>query len=347
MKICVFGAGAIGSYLAIHLAQVADVELSVVARGDHLAAIKRNGLTLRSSRGEVRAEVRASDRPADFGPQDVVILALKTNQVAPALGDMTPLLGPQTAVVPPTTGIPYWYFHGLPGPFRDRQVERLDPAGRQWQVLGPQRAIGCVFWVGAELIAPGVIRQEGSLSRFPMGEPDGTESERVRRLAAAMSAAGLEAPVVADIRAWIWAKMISSLCWNSIATLTTANLGEIIASPTVMPIVRTMMDEAYVLARRTGIEHMPISAEQIIATAAKAGGHKPSMLQDLQRGKGLELDVLIDSIESMRDLAGSPIPIIHTVLSLLSLRAQMHHQSTHERVASASTAGATGVTSGS
>ena len=322
MKICVFGAGAIGGYLAIHLARVAGVELSVVARGDHLAAIRRNGLTLRSSRGEQRAEVRASDRPADFGPQDIVILALKTPQVAPALDAIRPLLGPDTAVVPPTTGIPYWYFHDLPGPYRNLQLERLDPGGRQWQVLGPQRAIGCVFWIGGEVVAPGIIRQEGDLSRFPMGEPDGSESERVKRFSAAMSAAGLDAPVVPDIRAWIWAKMISSLCWNGIAALTTANLAEILASPTVMPVVRAMMDEAYDLARHTGIAQMPISGEQIVATAGKAGAHKPSMLQDLQRGRPLEVDVLIDSFESMSELAGSPTPTIHTVLSLLRLRAQ-------------------------
>ncbi|HMC16868.1 MAG TPA: 2-dehydropantoate 2-reductase [Albitalea sp.] len=321
MKLCIFGAGAIGGYLATHLAQVDGLEVSVIARGDHLAAIRRNGLVIESPRGTLRARVRATDRPQDLGPQDIVVLALKSHQVTPSLAGVQQLLGRHTAVVPPTTGIPYWYFHGLPGPFRDRQIERLDPQGRQWQALAPERVIGCVYWVASEVTAPGVIHHDGSLSRFPLGEPDGSSSERVLQLAAALKSAGLDAPVVPDIRAWIWAKMISSLCWNPVATLTLATLSEMNARPEVVAIVRSMMGEADALAQRLGVQQMPISIDQRIAAARNAGDHTMSMLQDLERGRPLELDVLVDSIEAMREIAQSPTPTIDTVYALLRLRA--------------------------
>lgn len=321
MKICVFGAGAIGGYLAVHLAQVDGVEVSVVARGEHLAAIRKDGLRLVSPRGELQARVRATDRPEELGPQDVVVLALKSHQVAPALAGVKSLLGPATAVVPPTTGIPYWYFHGLPGPLENRQIERLDPQGQQWQSMAPQRVIGCVYWVASEVTAPGVIHHDGSLSRFPIGEPDGSNSERIGHLAAALKAAGLDAPVVPDIRAWIWAKMISSLCWNPVAILTLATLAEMNARPEVVAIVRRMMAEADALAARLGVAKMPLSIDERIAAARKAGAHKMSMLQDLERGRPLEIDVLVDSIVAMRELAQSPTPTIDAVYALLSLRA--------------------------
>ncbi|MGJ7510906.1 ketopantoate reductase family protein [Variovorax sp. GT1P44] len=321
MKICIFGAGAIGGYLAVHLAQSEGVSGSVVARGAHLAAIRANGLTIESPRGTLRARVQASDDPAALGVQDVVILALKSHQVAAALDGVQALLGPHTVVVPPTTGIPYWYFHDLPGPFVNRQVERLDPGGRQWRALAPERVIGCVYWVASEVTAPGVIHHDGSLSRFPIGEPDGSNSERIARLAAAMAGAGLDAPVVPDIRAWIWAKMISSLCWNPVAVLTLGTLSEMNARPEIVAIVRAMMAEADALAHRLGVERMPISIDQRIEAARNAGDHRMSMLQDLERGRALELDVLVDSIEAMRELAQSPTPTIDTVYALLRLRA--------------------------
>jgi 2-dehydropantoate 2-reductase len=321
MKICVFGAGAIGGYLAIHLAQVDGVEVSVVARGAHLAAIRRDGLVLESPKGRLRTRVQATDEPGDLGPQDVVIVALKSHQVTAALGGIRALLGPHTAVVPPTTGIPYWYFRGLPGPFLNRQIERLDPQGLQWKQMPPERVIGCVYWVASEVTAPGVIHHDGSLSRFPVGEPDGSTSERLTRLAGALASAGLDAPIVPDIRAWIWAKMISSLCWNPVATLTLATLSEMNARPEIVAIVRAMMTEADALALRLGVEKTPITIDQRIAAARNAGDHKMSMLQDLERGRPLELDVLVDSIDAMRELAQSPTPTIDSVYALLRLRA--------------------------
>jgi 2-dehydropantoate 2-reductase len=321
MKICVFGAGAIGGYLAAHFAQVAGVEVSVVARGAHLAAIKAEGLRLESPGGELTADVAATDRPADLSPQDFVILALKSQQVTPALPDIAPLLGPATAIVPPTTGIPYWYFHDLPGPLRNHQIESLNPRGMQWWALAPERVLGCVFWVASEVTRPGVIHHDGSLSRFPIGEPDGSTSERIRRLAELFKASGLDAPIVPDIRAWIWAKMISSLSWNPIATLTLATLAELNARPEIVAIVRRMMAEADALARQLGVERMPISIDERIAAARSAAGHKMSMLQDLERGRPLEIDVLIQSIEAMKELAKAATPTIDDIFALLRMRA--------------------------
>jgi 2-dehydropantoate 2-reductase len=326
MKLCIFGAGAIGGYLATHLAQVDGVELSVVARGEHLAAIHRHGIAIESPRGTLRARVNATDDPRELGAQDLVIIALKSHQVVAALDSIQPLLGTHTAVVPPTTGIPYWYFHGLRGPHLDRRIERLDPHGKQWTTLAPERVIGCVYWVASEVTAPGVIHHDGSLSRFPIGEPDGTNSERLMQFAAAMKDAGLDAPVVPDIRAWIWAKMISSLCWNPVAVLSLGTLSEMNARPEVVAIVRSMMDEADTLARRLGIEATPITIDQRITAARNAGHHKMSMLQDLERGRPLELDVLVDSIDAMREIAQSPTPTIDAIYALVKLRAMKHAQ---------------------
>jgi len=321
LRICIFGAGAIGGFVAAHLAQVGGLEVSVVARGAHLAAIRTRGLRVVSPKGELQARVRASDRAQELGPQDVVFVALKQHQVAAALPDLATLLGPETAVLPPTTGIPYWYFHGLPGPHRDRQVERLDSGGAQWRTLGPERAIGCVYWVATEVVEPGVVRHDGKLLRFPIGEPDGRSSARLQRIAEAMDAAGLNAPVVPDIRAWIWAKMISSLSWNPLAVLTGATLDRLTADPAVVGLVRHLMREAEQVAEALGVGLWPITTDERIAAARNAGAHTMSMLQDWQQGRPLEVDVLVDSIMAMRELAGVQTPTIDAVYGLLRLRA--------------------------
>ncbi len=320
-RICIFGAGAIGGFVAAHLARVDGVEVSVVARGAHLAAIRERGLRVVSPQGEVAARVQATDRAEDLGPQDIVFIALKQHQLADALPALASLLGPDTSVVPPTTGIPYWYFHGLDGAHGGRQVERLDPGGAQWRTLGPERALGCVYWVATEVTEPGVIHHDGKLLRFPIGEPDGTASPRLQRLADAMNAAGLNAQVVPDIRAWIWAKMISSLSWNPLAVLTGATLDKLTASPEVVAIVRRMMREAEVVAEALGVDHWPISTDERIAAARNAGAHRMSMLQDWDRGRPLEIDVLTESVAAMRDLAGVATPTIDEVYALLRLRA--------------------------
>lgn len=320
MRLCVFGAGAIGGFVAGHLARVPGLQVSVVARGAHLAAIRERGITVHTPAGTWQAKVAASDRAADLGPQDCVFIALKQHQVTAAMPEIAALLGPDTSVVPPTTGIPYWYFHGLPGPHGHRPIDALDPGGTQWRTLTPERAIGCGYWVATEVVEPGLIHHDGKLLRFPIGEPDGRTTPRLRALADAMQAAGLNPQVVPDIRAWIWAKMISSLSWNPLAVLTEATLDRLTGTPEVVAIVRRMMREAETVAEALGITHWPITTDERIAAARSAGAHRMSMLQDWQRGRPLEIDVLTDSVSAMRTLAGVATPTIDEIYALLRLR---------------------------
>ena len=222
-------------------------------------------------------------------------------------------------MVPPTTGIPYWYFDGLGGAHGGRQLDRLDPGGAQWRTLGPARALGCVYWVATEVSEPGVVHHAGKLLRFPIGEPDGMTSPRLQRLADAMAAAGLNPQIVPDIRAWIWAKLISSLSWNPLAVLTGVTLDRLTASPELAGIVRRMMREAEAVAEALGITHWPISTDERIAAARNAGAHRLSMLQDWDCGRPLEIDVLTESVAAMRELAGLPTPTIDEVYALLRM----------------------------
>ncbi|MSO77781.1 MAG: 2-dehydropantoate 2-reductase [Alphaproteobacteria bacterium] len=320
MKICVFGAGAIGGYIAGHLARVPGVEVSAVARGAHLRAIQERGLRNVSPEGDFTVALSATDNPAELGVQDYLFITLKSHQVTPALDAMRPLIGPDTAVIPPTTGIPYWYFHDLKGPFAGRRLDRLDPGGRQWDVLGPERAIGCVYWVGTELPEPGVVRMDGGIAGLPLGEPDGSVSPRLQSLARAMKEGGLSAPMRDNIRGEVWIKMINSMCWNPVAALSMATLGEICDRPELIQLVRRMMGEAEAVATALGVT-IPVAMEKRITGTATIRGHKMSMLQDLERGRPLEIDVLADSIAEMGTLAGIATPTIDAMLAMVRLRA--------------------------
>jgi len=319
MKICVYGAGAIGGFLAARLARHGEAEVSVVARGPHLDAIRRHGITLETPEERFRVPVRATDDPSELGVQDFVFMTMKAHQVGACLDRLPALLGPDTAVLPPTTGIPFWYFHRQPG-FDGRRLPRLDPGGRQWQAIGPERAIGCVYLVATEVTGPGVIHHDGLTPRFPLGEPDGSRSERVLALSGVMQRSGLAAPVDEQIRGWLWMKMISSLCWNPVATLTAATLGEMNARPEVLAIVHRLVAEADAVAAKLGVT-IPVSLNARIGGTRRAPAHKMSMLQDLERGRPLEIDVLADSIETMREIAGVETPTIDMMLALTRLRA--------------------------
>jgi 2-dehydropantoate 2-reductase len=321
MRICIYGAGSIGCYLGAHLSQVPDVAVTMVARGATLAALKERGILLQGKEGDRVFPVAATGDPASLPPQDVVFITLKAHQVEESLPGIAALLGPETAVVPPTTGIPYWYFHGLAGPHQGRQLERLDPSGRQWATLGPERAIGCTYWVGTDTTGPAAVHQAGPAG-FPIGEPDGSDSPRLRRLHQAMTAAGLRAPIRGNIRGEIWAKMINSLVWNPLATLTLAPLDAIARSPDVIDIARRCMEEAEAVATALGTT-LPTTSQQRIDVTMSMTGHRMSMLQDLERGRQLEYGILRDSIVAMREIAGLGTPTIDAMLALVALRAEM------------------------
>jgi len=331
MKVCIFGGGAIGGYIAGAMARLPDVEVSVVARGEQLAAIQKNGLRLITPAGDWTVPVTASDDPAKLGPQDYVFITVKENQLDGVVNTIAPLFHDDTAILPPTTGIPYWYFHGHPQ-YPNLRLERMDRDGSKWQVLNPQRVIGCVYLTAATVREPGVVDMEGGRG-FAIGEPSGVKTERILRLSQAMERAGIPAPVVdEDIRGWIWMKVISSLCWNTVSVLTCATIGEISASPAA-DIIRRMLAEADAVAAKFGVV-MPRSGAERVGTVEsnrRVPHHRASMLVDLERGRPLELDVIADSIESMRDIAGVATPVIDMVLAMTKLRAQTANKSPVQR----------------
>ena len=228
MKICIVGAGAIGAYFGLELA-LGGAEVSLIARGPHLAAMQADGVRVRAGGEERRAQIRATDDPAELGPQDAVIITLKAHSVPGICERLQPLLGPETAVVTASNGIPWWYFHKLEGPYEGRRIAAVDPGGIQWDLIGPERAIGCVIFAAGEIVEPGVIEVSAHLSqkRLPFGEPDGTRSERVQALSRAFIAAGFKSPVRGDIRSDIWVKLWGNLAFNPVSALTGATLEDI------------------------------------------------------------------------------------------------------------------------
>ncbi|HSW18186.1 MAG TPA: 2-dehydropantoate 2-reductase [Ramlibacter sp.] len=322
LKVCIFGGGAIGGYIAGHLAHAGLCEVSVVARGATLAAIAENGLSVTTPAATLQARVRATDNTAELGVQDYVFLTLKAHQLEGALDQVRPLIGPQTVILPPTTAIPYYFFFGGSGEFRDRRLPGADPHGRQWEALPPQQVLGCVQWIGAHVTAPGVVAQDGPKAGMPIGELDGSDSQRVRQLSQLLTASGIESKVNADIRAAIWVKFVNSLCWNPVAVLTLARLGEIGADPTAHALVEMLMNEADALATRLGLR-IPQAPAKRIALTLSAPQHKMSMLQDLEQGRPLELEPLMQSLAAVRELAGLPTPTLDTVLALAAVRARI------------------------
>jgi 2-dehydropantoate 2-reductase len=318
MRICIYGAGAIGGLLGARLAR-AGAEVSLIARGPHLAAMRANGLTLRSAEESFTVPVAASDDPATLGAQDYVVVTLKAHQVPGVVAPMQPLLGPDTAVVMGVNGVPWWYFHGLGGEYADRRLPSVDPGDVQWDGIGPQRVIGCVVYPAAEVPEPGVIELvEGD--RFTLGQPSGEKTERTERLSQALIAAGLKAPIRAKIRDEIWIKLWGNLSFNPISALTHATLDAICADEGTSAVARAMMVEAQEIGERLGVR-FGVSVDKRIAGAAAIGAHKTSMLQDLERGRPMEIDALVTAVQEMGRLVGVPTPTIDTVLALVRLRA--------------------------
>jgi 2-dehydropantoate 2-reductase len=315
VKVCIYGAGAIGGYLAACLSKVDGVELSLVARGAHLAAIKKSGLTLLiGGNAQVCAPVATND-PSELGVQDYVIVCLKAHQAWEAAEQMRPLIGPDTAVVTGQNGIPWWYMHGLGEGFEHMRVSSVDPDNRQWNAIGPEKAIGCVVYPATEIVEPGVIKHIYG-EKFSLGEPDGSGSERCRKLAAALTAAGFEAPVLSDIRSEIWLKLWGNLCFNPISALTRATLDIVATQPSLRALSGKMMAEAQEIATRFGASFR-VGIEKRINGAARVGAHRTSMLQDLEGGRPLEIDALLTSVQEMGRLVGVRTPYIDVVLGLV------------------------------
>lgn len=319
MKLAIFGAGAIGGYLAVKLHQ-AGADVTVIARGPHLAAMRANGLTLKSEGETVNVSVRATDKAEEAGPQDYVVVTLKANGLAPAAPEIAKLMGPDTALVTGINGVPYWYFYGLESPWRDRVVESVDPGGKLWQLLPPSQAIGSIVYPAAEVIKPGVIEHTYG-NRFTLGEPDGSKSTRVEALSQMLVKAGLKAPVRTNIRDEMWVKLWGNLAFNPLSALTAATLDRLVFRPDLRAVARAMMEEGREIAEALGVK-FAVSIDKRIEGAGEVGVHKTSMLQDLERGRPMEIDALLGAVVELADLTGKPAPLCRAVLALVRERAR-------------------------
>ncbi len=320
MRICVFGPGAIGGYITARLAN-AGFAVACIARGEHLAAIRAHGLTLESGGRTDIARPLATDDPAELGPQDFVILTLKAHQLPAAADSIAKLVGPETTLVTCMNGMPWWYFHGLDGPLASTRLSSVDPDGTLYEKLPPAQTLGAVVYISGEVRGPGVVRHTYS-NRLLVGEPNGTTSARVTAFAQAMEKAGLVCPVRPNIRNEIWLKLWGNLSFNPISALTGATLVAMATDPGVSAVARAMMIEAEQVASRLGVI-FPIDVDRRIAIAAEVGAHKTSMLQDLERGRTIELDALLGAIVELGGLLGVATPMCGSILALARQRAQL------------------------
>lgn len=321
MRICVFGAGAIGGLMAAKLAAKGETEVTIVARGPHLAAMQEKGLVLRSEGEETVVRPRCVASAAEAGPQDYVIVTLKAHSLPGAAVQMQPLLGPETAIVSAVNGIPWWYFHKHPGGLHEgHQLATVDPDGSVWRLLPPERAIGCIVYPAAEVVEPGVIEHTYG-DRFTLGEPDGARSPRVAAISEALIAAGFKAPVRPKIRDEIWVKLWGNLAFNPISALTTATLDVLTGDPGQRGVARAMMLEAQGVGEALGIR-FAIDVDKRIAGGAEVGAHRTSMLQDLERGRPMEIDALLGVVVELAALVDRPAPTCETVLALVRARAR-------------------------
>ena len=317
MKVCVVGAGAIGGYMAVRLAHAGHT-VSAIARGPHLAAIRANGLKLiEADRELVASDLTATDRVGDPGPQDVVLLALKAHQIVPVIDELPALLSPETVIVTLQNGIPWWYFQQIDGDYAGRIVETVDPGGVLLRAIDPRRVIGCIAYPAATIAEPGVIEHiEGN--RFPVGELDGRDSDRVRMISGLFEEAGFKSRVLDDIRSEIWLKLWGNLTFNPISALTHATLVDICRFPLTRGLAATMMTEAQQVAERLGA-HFRVPMERRIAGAESVGKHKTSMLQDVEAGKPLEVDGMLGVVVELAEMTGVEVPTLRALYACVSL----------------------------
>ncbi len=319
-SLCVFGAGAIGGFLAARL-QAAGTPVSVVARGPHLAAMQADGLALQSGGETIVTRPRVAASTAELGPQDYVFITLKAHSLEPALPQLTPLIGPHTTIIAGVNGLPWWYFYGVDGPFRDRRIAAVDPHGTLWEGLPPAQTLGCIVYPAAEIAAPGVISHTFG-DRFSLGEPDGSRSERAERLSKMLIGAGLKAPVRPRIRDELWVKLWGNMAFNPISALTTATLDVITGEPGTHALARAMMLEGQAVAEAIGIR-FAIDVDKRLAGGAEVGHHRTSMLQDLELGRPLEIEALLGSVVEVAGWVGVEVPLSTAVLTLVRQRAAM------------------------
>ena len=317
MKVCIVGAGAIGGYMAVRIAN-AGHNVSVIARGPHLAAIKDRGMKLIEGNDEFVADnLTATEFVGELGPMDVVLLALKAHQIVPIVNDMSVLLGPNTVIVTLQNGIPWWYFQNFAGDYANRVVETVDPGGLLFNSIDPDRLIGCIAYPATTISKPGVIQHiEGN--RFPVGELSGMKTERVQMVSDLFAESGFKSRIIDDIRSEIWLKLWGNLTFNPISALTHSTLVDICQFPLTRQLVATMMTEAQTVGERLGA-HFRIPMEKRIAGAESVGKHKTSMLQDVEAGKAIEIESMLGAVIELAEVTGVQTPTLRAIYACVSL----------------------------
>ena len=307
-RICIFGAGAIGGYVGARLAMSGEAEVSLVARGPHLAAMKANGLTLKQGGEALVVRPALTDTPADLGPQDYIIMALKAYALPDVIDQLQPLIGHDTAILFAQNGIPWWYFYRHGGAFDGRRLDSIDP----------QRALGCVVWQAAEIEAPGVIAHRFG-DQTTIGEPSGEDTDRVALLRKLLVAAGISSPVPASLRGDIWLKLWGNLSFNPVSVLTLGTLSALAADEGTRRVIRAMMEEARAIAEALGII-FSVDVDERMNMASRIGAHRSSMLQDLEAGRQIELDALLGVVIELGHLCGCPTAALQMIYDLVKFR---------------------------
>jgi len=316
MKFAIVGAGAIGAFVGAMLARAGE-DVTLIARGAHLRAMQAHGVRVRGEVGDFQINAKATDDPQTVGEVNAVILTLKTHSVPAMVADLRPMLGPNTSVVTAQNGFPWWYFYRHGGEWEGTHLESIDPGGVISEHIAPSRVIGCVVYPSTEIVEPGVVRHmEGT--RFAIGEPDGSKSERCRRIADSFINAGLRCPVRSNIRHDIWVKLMGNVAYNPISALTRATLIEIVQCPETRALAAAIMTEVDAVARKLGID-MGVSVEQRLEGAEKVGEHKTSMLQDIEAGKPTELEAIVGAIIELGEKLGVELPNTKSVYACVKL----------------------------
>jgi len=318
-SICVFGAGAIGGLMAARL-EMAGTPVTVVARGPHGEALRSKGLVLRSEGRETVTKPRVAADPGEIGPQDYLVLTLKAHSLLPAMAQLKPLIGPDTTIVAAINGVPWWYTYKLGGDFDGRRIESVDPGGQLTTALPPSQVLGSIVYPAADVVEPGVIEHTYG-DRFTLGEPDGSRSERAGRLSELLIKAGLKAPVRPRIRDELWIKLWGNMAFNPVSALTGATLDRVLADAGTHAVCRAMMVEGQAVAERLGVK-FALGVDKRLAGGAEVGAHKTSMLQDLEKGRPLEIEALLGAVVEMSEWVGVEMPIGRAVLALVRQRAE-------------------------
>lgn len=328
MRFLIAGAGAIGAYIGAKMTR-AGADVTLFARGPHLRAMQEHGVRVKSVEGDFEARPWIAGTLEEVGPVDVIILGVKAHGLAQLAPQLKPVMGADTVVVSTQNGIPWWFFQGFGGPWDGTKLERVDPGGVISESIEAWRVVGSLVYFGTEIEQPGVIRHtEGN--RISLGEPDGTRSDRCRRIAETLTAAGLRCPVTARIRHEIWVKILGNVAFNPISALTGATLVKMARDPDVSKLVRNMMQETEAVAAKLGLE-LPISIDQRMAGAERVGEHKTSMLQDLEAGRPLELESVVGAVVELGERMDVPMPHTKAVFACAKLLSECRNSGAANR----------------